>query len=85
MARRTGISRVGVRTGRKVTLYLDDETIERARVLGNGNASDGIREAVVQAIWPIPVVLYDKETGKPHTVILATGELYTIGNEQVTP
>lgn len=83
MARRTGESKVGVRAGRKVTLYLDDETVERAKVLGDGNASKGIRDAIVQAIWPIPLVSYGKD-GKPHSVVLADGLIYDL-TEQVHP
>ena len=33
-------------TVRRVQVMLDDETIERARVLGDGNLSQGIRQAV---------------------------------------
>ena len=35
-----------VRRGRARTLYLDDATIERAKAIGGGSASEGIRKAI---------------------------------------
>lgn len=35
-----------VRNGRARTLYLDDSTIARAKTIGGGSASDGIRKAI---------------------------------------
>lgn len=32
--------------GKRVTLYLDSATLERARKLGSGNVSEGIRRAL---------------------------------------
>lgn len=40
--------------GQQVRAYLDRETIERARQLGNGNFSLGLRLAVKQAIKRTP-------------------------------
>jgi post-segregation antitoxin (ccd killing protein) len=36
--------------GKPVRVYIDDETIERARKLGNGNLSEGIRKALEIAV-----------------------------------
>lgn len=35
--------------GRRVNVYLDAETLARARALGNGNLSEGIRRALAGA------------------------------------
>ena len=37
---------------RRVQVMLDDATIERARVLGDGNLSQGIRQAVARLPTP---------------------------------
>ena len=39
-------------TVRRVQVMLDDETIERARVLGDGNLSQGIRQAIASLPTP---------------------------------
>jgi len=39
-------------TVRRVQVMLDDATIERARVLGDGNLSQGIRQAVASLPTP---------------------------------
>ena len=33
--------------GRRINLYLDQETIDFAKVIGSGNVSEGIRKAVM--------------------------------------
>jgi hypothetical protein len=38
-----------LKAGKRVLVYLDAETHAKAKALGNGNASKGIREAVKQA------------------------------------
>ena len=37
---------LGDETGFRVNVYLDDETVEAARKIGNGNLSAGIRAAI---------------------------------------
>lgn len=37
---------VALKGGKKITLYLDAETIKKARSLGDGNISAGIRKSV---------------------------------------
>lgn len=41
--------------GQPIRAYLDRETIDRAKQLGNGNFSLGLRLAVKQAKEPAPV------------------------------
>ncbi len=42
-----------LKAGGRVSLYLDAETVERARKLGDGNLSAGIRRAISQ-VKPSP-------------------------------
>lgn len=37
---------------RRINVTLDDETVEAARALGNGNLSEGLREAVRRIVRP---------------------------------
>lgn len=39
-------------TVRRVQVMLDEETVERARVLGDGNLSQGIRQAIASLPTP---------------------------------
>lgn len=77
MARIAGKSKVGVRTLTKSTVFLDDEIKARARVLGNGNVSAGIREAVMQASVTQPHVNYGSH-GKPVSVVFPDGSIYNL-------
>ena len=49
---------------RRVQVMLDDATIERAKVLGDGNLSQGIREAVRGAIMETKAVIINRLPGK---------------------
>lgn len=75
MARRTGISRVGERKGRKVTLYLDDTTIQAAKDRGRGNMSEGIRLALAE---PSVTIEYQEDGVTPREITLANGESYVV-------
>lgn len=44
---------LGDETGFRVNVYLDNETVERAREIGGGNLSAGIKEAIRRfKAWP---------------------------------
>ena len=55
-------------TVRRVQVMLDDATIERARVLGDGNLSQGIRQAI--ASLPTPT----RQTERGMTAAQGKGE-----------
>lgn len=40
---------VTMKNGRRVNVYLDDSTVKRAKKIGGGNLSEGIRLAVQNA------------------------------------
>lgn len=42
-----------LRAGQRVNVYLDAATLERARALGGGNLSEGIRAAVRGSVEPL--------------------------------
>lgn len=46
---RLGGGRPALEGGKRVNLMLDDETIEKAKLIGGGNTSAGVRRAVAFA------------------------------------
>ena len=46
-----------VRSGRRVNVFLDERTIERARLLGEGSISAGIRRALSASPKPNQITM----------------------------